>query len=59
MDEQIVRTTVEEPLGGTETLDELRAAESPTGETLSESVTVPLKLFTLATVIVDEAQEPC
>lgn len=46
------------PKGGNETLDRLRVATGPGGETTDDSKTVPLKPLTLDTKTVEAAEEP-
>src|SRR6266487_2464625 len=54
-----MRVTDADPPGGNETLARLRVAEIMFEETVSDNVTVPLKLLTLVSVIVEVAEEPC
>ncbi len=55
--EQTVSLELAEPPGGTGTLDGLSVVVSPRGEVVDRA-TVPLKLLTLTTVMVEVPQEP-
>jgi len=59
VEEQMVSVAVAEPPVGRGRLVGLIVAKRPEGETAEVSVTVPLKLLTLVTVIVEVAQEDC
>ena len=53
-----VRTELEFPPADRETLDRLSVAEGPTGDTLEDSETVPLKPLTPIRKMLEVATEP-
>ncbi len=57
--EETVSVEVALPPGGSVTLAGFSEASGPAGDTLVAKLTVPAKLLTLVTVIVDELLKPC
>ena len=55
----MVRSDVLEPPDGTDTIVGLRVAVSPVAEETAVRLTVPAKLLTLATVMMEEPLLPC
>ncbi len=53
-----VRTELAFPPADSETLDALKVAESPTGDTAEDSETIPLKPLTPITNMLEVAAEP-